>query len=168
MIQVVLGWGSFARLPERAPFSPFPSLFGILQCEVPRGHNFLSHLAAALNLDRSGMEGHAACPQPRPKRCFPAPFPALEPGDTRGWLPGDPRPPRPVRFSSDTLNSSGLLCAPEGVPEGGSTRLETLSRTLTWTSRTFLHCPPACNHTSFNVWKSFPACPPLVPFHLYA
>lgn len=78
-------WGSFTRPLERAPFSPFLSLFGILQCEVPRGHNFLSHLAAGLNLDWSGMEWHVSGMEwhvglspAQVKHCFPAPFPVLE------------------------------------------------------------------------------------------
>lgn len=59
------GWGSFTGLLERAPFSPFLSLFGMLQCEVPRGHNCLSHVAATLNLDSSGMESTCrAAPSP--------------------------------------------------------------------------------------------------------
>lgn len=89
------GWSSFTSLPERAPFSPLPSLFGILQCEVPRGHNFLSHLAAAPNLDWSGMEGHVGLFPAQAEARLPRTFSCPGAGDTRGWSPGEPRPPRP-------------------------------------------------------------------------
>ena len=105
----------------------------MLQCEVPRGHNFLSHVAAALNLDRSGMESaRRAAPSPG-EALLPTPFPVRELGDTRSWSSSEPRPHQHTRSSSDTLNSSGFLC----MPEGGSTCLDTLSRTLTWTYHTF-------------------------------
>ena len=114
----------------------------MLQCEVPRGHNFLSHVAAALNLDRSGMESaRRAAPSPG-EALLPTPFPVRELGDTWSWSSSEPRPHQHTRSSSDTLNSSGFLC----MPEGGSTCLDTLSRTLTWTYHTFLPCPPACKH----------------------
>ena len=154
MIQVVLRLGLLHQASGEGTFSPFLSLFGMLQCEVPRGHNFLSHVAAALNLDRSGMESaRRAAPSPG-EALLPTPFPVRELGDTRSWSSSEPRPHQHTRSSSDTLNSSGFLC----MPEGGSTCLDTLSRTLTWTYHTF---SPVLQHANTYIVQCVEILPSL-------